>query len=79
MKITTLTAGTLLFGSVLLAGCAAKVEETPPPPPPDAPAAQSQQVDPTGAAPGTGQQPNQLNDSSNVGLEEVQAGQAGTR
>lgn len=79
MKITTLIAGTALFGSVLLAGCAAKVEETPPPPPADPAAAQTQQVDPTGAAAATGQQPEQISDSSNVGLEEVQAGQAGTR
>lgn len=80
MKITTLIAGMALFGSVLLAGCAAKVEETPPPPAPDpAAAAQTQQVDPTGASAATGQQPEQISDSSNVGLEEVQAGQAGTR
>lgn len=79
MKITTLIAGTALFGSVLLAGCAAKVEETPPPPPADPAAAQTQQVDPTGASAATGQQPEQISDSSNVGLEEVQAGQAGTR
>lgn len=80
MKITTLIAGTALFGSVLLAGCAAKVEETPPPPAPDpAAAAQTQADSQVGGDFATGQANNPVNDSSNVGLEEVQAGQAGTR
>jgi len=71
----------LIAAALAISGCAKGPEETPPPPPEDKEASAQAQADQqvTGdfaQQPGTG---GPISDTSNVGLEEVAAGQAGTR
>lgn len=64
---------------LVLSGCAKGPEETPPPPPEDKEASAQVQADQQVTGDFAQQPTGPINDTSNQGLEEVSAGQAGTR